>query len=86
MAATLVQSQGPGYLTFGKHHETFQDHPQSKSENLIRGFPARYTGERVWDGSEMALKQHEWVITLSEEELLHIEKALRFFQGNIIIP
>lgn len=87
MAAAFVQSQGLGYLTFGKHHHglsALQDHNQAKFDRTLSGFPLRYTGERVWAGSEMALKKHEWIVTLSEQEQLHILDALRYFQSEII--
>jgi hypothetical protein len=90
MAAASVQSQGLGYLTFGKHHHdttsTFRDHNEAKFEKTLPGFPACYTGERVWSGSEMALKQHEWIVILSEQEQLHILNALRFFQSLNVDP
>lgn len=46
------------------------------------GFPSRYTGERVWTGAEMADKQDEWIIHLSEKDLNCVHEALRHFQSK----
>jgi len=45
------------------------------------GFPVEYTGERVWTGSEMLTKQHEWIVDLTEEDQSHILEALHHFQS-----
>ncbi|KAK3328687.1 hypothetical protein B0T19DRAFT_442576 [Cercophora scortea] len=52
----------------------------------LPGFPDRYSGARVWTGSEMALKQHEWVSILSDQDRAHIQAALRHFQSLHLGP
>lgn len=49
----------------------------------LEGFPSRYHGDRVWVGSNMALKQDEWIMELSGEEQRQILEALRYFQSKI---
>lgn len=46
------------------------------------GFPSRYTGERVWTGAEMADRQDEWIIQLSEQDLNFVHEALHHFQSK----
>lgn len=61
-----------------------EDENQAKPSLL--GFPSRYTGERVWSGSDMAQRQDEWTTLLSEQDHSSIVKALRFFQGETELP
>jgi hypothetical protein len=51
----------------------------------LSGFPSRYTGERVWVGSEMASKQDQWITLISEQEQTEILKALRHFQSELVL-
>lgn len=63
---------------------TFRQEDVSSLDEAPPGFPSQYTGERVWVGSEIALKQHEWMTILSEQDQVHISEALRHFQSKII--
>lgn len=53
-----------------------------QAEQLLPGWPSRYTGERVWTGSEMLQQQDKWTILLSEQDHTSIVKALQFFQSE----
>lgn len=85
MATATLQSQNlTDYLPLSKHHDTLIATDESiafKTNEALPGFPSRYIGERVWTGSDIALKQDEWILTLDEADKVHILKALRYFQG-----
>lgn len=59
---------------------------ENQSKPSLLGFPSRYTGERVWTGSDMSQRQDEWTTVLSEQDHNDIVKALRFFQGEKQLP
>ena len=48
----------------------------------LPGFPPRHDGERVWVGSEMAVKENEWVVVLTDADKDHLVQARRHFQGK----
>jgi hypothetical protein len=84
MATATLQPRGMEYIPSLNHEHQipyFEYPSTSTAKEVLPGFPTQYTGERVWVGSEMALKQDEWIVTLSEQDQSHILKALRHFQG-----
>ena len=84
MATATLQPRGLEYIPSLNHDDNiprFEYPSTSLTEEVLPGFPTQYTGERVWVGSEMALKQDEWIVTLSEQDQSHILKALRHVQG-----
>jgi hypothetical protein len=89
MATASVQVRSLQYHSFNN-----RDIPNlySSPDNVrniqakLDGFPAQYVGERVWTGSDMALKQNEWIATLSHEEQNQILSALRHFQSLDLPP
>jgi hypothetical protein len=66
---------------FHEHASSLADYEPSAVCQPVPGFPSQYTGERVWTGSSMATKEHEWIIVLSDDERDSIIKSLRHFQG-----
>lgn len=62
-------------------HLSIDANHSSTLDDSVPGFPSRYCGERVWTGSEMALKEAEWLTVLSEPDQIHVMEALRDFQG-----
>lgn len=82
--ATVSMRSGLDYNSTRLFHGTLPSSQQAQSTNIdddVPGFPRRYTGERVWSGSDMLLKQDEWIITLSEQDQVHVVEGLRHFQG-----
>lgn len=81
--SSCTQARGLDYYAPSLFLDTPSSPPQEQrvEGEAMPGFPPRYTGERVWSGPEMALKQHEWIVVLSEQDQVHILEALRHFQG-----
>lgn len=81
-----MQARGLDYYSPRLFHDatsSFQPYDVSKFEEILPGFPPSYTGARVWTGSDMALKQQEWIVTLSEQDQIDVLMALRQFQSKI---
>lgn len=53
------------------------------AENTLPGFPARFKGERVWKGSDMAKRETEWTTLLSDQDREEITEALHHFTGEL---
>lgn len=70
---------------FHEHASSLADYEPSAVCQPVPGFPSQYTGERVWTGSSMATKEHEWIIVLSDDERDSIIKSLRHFQGKLLL-
>jgi hypothetical protein len=68
---------------FHDQASSLADYGPSTVRQPVSGFPSQYTGERVWTGSSMANKEHEWMIVLSDDERDSIIKSLRHFQGEL---
>ncbi len=88
MATVGVQVRSLQYHSFNNRDipnlYSSPDHVRNIQVKLD-GFPSQYVGERVWAGSDMALKQNEWIVTLSQEEQNQILSALRHFQSKLPI-
>ncbi|KAI0597496.1 hypothetical protein F4775DRAFT_255975 [Biscogniauxia sp. FL1348] len=63
-----------------------QQNDMSGFDKALPGFPARYVGERVWSGPEMARKPHGFITILSETDQNDILEALRHFQSLSLNP
>lgn len=66
--------------TLFKGAPSCQQKTDGQAEELLPGWPSRYTGERVWSGSDMAQEQDKWIKVLSEQDHDSVVKALRYFQ------
>jgi hypothetical protein len=83
MAATAILTHGLDYLALKPNATpTTLNYEVLSTGKVLAGFPAQYEGERVWLGSEMALKEHEFIVILSEEEKAQVQNALRHFQSK----
>ncbi|KAJ3541802.1 hypothetical protein NM208_g4434 [Fusarium decemcellulare] len=87
MAATTTQAPNFDYYSSKLFEITSTYKPNDADlEQPLPGFPSRYKGERVWTGSEIALKEDEWATVLSEQDQKHIVEALRHFQSLNLHP
>lgn len=89
MAIIMEQPQALGYYSLKLSNATEPSVPVGppNTDEALSGFPARYDGERVWVGPDMAAKQDEWVVALTDQDKDHILQALRHFQGKgFILP
>ncbi|KAM5343253.1 hypothetical protein ACJ41O_014219 [Fusarium nematophilum] len=87
MAAATSQAPSLDYYSSKLFEVTSTYEPDASDlENPLPGFPPRYEGERVWTGSEMALKEEEWTLVLSEEDQAHVLDALRHFKKTFPLP
>jgi hypothetical protein len=51
---------------------------------LPEGFPKQLAGPLVWEGKQWA-DEGLWVYSLSEEELQEIDKAVHYFEGQVLL-
>ncbi|KAI8952647.1 hypothetical protein F4801DRAFT_199439 [Xylaria longipes] len=93
MATSIIQPDNQGYYAqYLVQSSTFPQISNLERNGTVApieaepGFPVQYTGERVWSGSEMLTKQHDWIIDLSEEDQNRILEALRHFQSLKVGP
>jgi len=88
MAAITEQPQGFGYYTLDLFNNTQPPVPigTPSLDETLPNFPSRYDRERVWVGSEMAAKQDEWIVALTDQDTDHILQALRHFQALNLQP
>lgn len=79
-----MQAHGLDYnsATLFQGSPSFHQKLDDQVEQLLTGWPSRYTGERVWTGPDMLQQRDKWTVLLSEQEHDSIVKALQFFQGE----
>lgn len=72
------------YATTLRHeHDSGLRKDTNASEALnSQRFPLRYTGERVWNGADMALEDDQWITVMSEDDKYQLMKALNHFKGT----
>lgn len=86
MATASLQTHNLDYYSSRLFHGSplaFEQNDPSLADEALPTFPSRYAGERVWVGSEMALKQDQWVTIMSEQDQAHFLEALRHFQRKL---
>lgn len=49
-------------------------------QELPKGFPQRLQSPLVWEGDDF--RQDEWVVTLTESEILELDSAIENFKGT----
>ncbi|KAK3486066.1 uncharacterized protein B0T23DRAFT_245056 [Neurospora hispaniola] len=69
----------PSYKVFKKRVQRLAAQNLNRPTTLPAGWPAKITSERVWSGSDFK-SEDDYVVKLSQEDILEIESALEFFK------
>ncbi len=86
MAAEPYYSAFLGHLAYEGSYSSISITGSKKAtaniNDLLPGFPSGYIGDRVWTGVDMASKEHEFIIKLSDQDLVYVTDALKHFQSG----
>ncbi|EAA33368.2 Clavaminate synthase-like protein [Neurospora crassa] len=69
----------PSYKVFKERVQRLAALNLNRPTTLPAGWPAKITSERVWSGSDFK-SEDDYVVKLSQEDILEIESALGFFK------
>jgi hypothetical protein len=89
MATAPAYSPIPGHIAHERYYESTsiaESKTVANITDLLPEFPSQYVGDRVWTGGEMVSKESEYIIKLSDQDLLHILDALKHFQSKCPNP
>lgn len=71
----------PSYKVFKDRVQRLAAQNLNRSTTLPAGWPSKIISERVWSGSDFK-SEDDYVVKLSQEDILEIESALEFFKSK----